>query len=195
MRFKAILVVAALASSGFAVALPVRACGNCSSFDERVLAPRAADIAERPRSYYVEFVGRSSADFGHSFVRLGIVTTSGQSRRIMDFGLYPADASGGKLAALFGTRAAVGYSTRDVRDRPAVVVRAYVDTETHRYWAGSIGRLSRIFPRFEVLHVNCNNLTGYVARKLGLRVPANTVQRGDDFVAELKALNMPASRR
>ena len=186
VRWLSVLVlVAAMVIGPTAAAASVDLVGG----QDRVQAPRIVDASAAVAAHFVEFAARSSTTFGHSYVQIGTIGSSGVSRRSVVFGFYPRTGADDALSVLSGTPGAIGFTRRDLAEAPSVRYRVTITAPDHHRLIGAVGHWRQTWRHFDLVRRNCNHLTGHVARGLGLAVPADAAQSPEAFVRELEALN------
>ncbi len=157
-----------------------------------VKAPIISPTQKPVSHYYIEFRARYGPGTitGHLHTRTVAVFKSGKRKLTSLFGLY---AIGGVLtypATFVGTRGMVGYTYNDLHVRPVERYRIRISKAMHSRVLKAARYYSMNLRWFGLFHTNCNYLAGRVARLIGLRTPTNLTQLPDDYLRQLKALNM-----
>jgi len=155
--------------------------------------PRIAWSTSDARSFYVEFRARDEAGgFGHSYVTLGIVDSSGQLRQTVVAGFMPSRMRD-DFWSQFGIPVAgvVGVSRSDLVRRPDVRLRIAISKANYYRIVGRILEMRRTWTTYELLLINCNSFVSEVASAAGLRTPLLAARFPVAYVSELRTLNSP----
>jgi len=178
--------------SSLVMLLPAGAGAGGSTYEPtyppRINAVTTADA----RSFYVEFRARDDSAFGHSYVTLGIIDTSGQLRETVVAGFMPKTADDDRWSK-FGipVTGSVGVSRSDFVRRPNARFRVTINRVTYFRLVHKVRALRNAWTTYELLLRNCNNFLGEIASSVGLRTPIVTAQYSVHYVTDLRALNSP----
>ena len=155
--------------------------------------PRIAWSTSDARSFYVEFRARDEAGgFGHSYVTLGIVDSSGRVRQTVVAGFMPSGVRDDYWSQ-FGIPVAgvVGVGRSDLVRRPDVRLRIAISKANYYRIVGRILEMRRTWTTYELLLINCNSFVSEVASAAGLRTPLLAARFPVAYVSELRTLNSP----
>lgn len=141
--------------------------------------------------YFLEFRGRPSENFGHSYVIARKVGRNGRGVASRMAGFGPMRGSSG-IDTLFGVRGALRIYSEDRRIRPTQRFVVRVSRRAYIRAMAAIAYTSRRPGMFYLLDRNCNSFVGNVARAAGIRAPDADGIMPEDYVARLRALNIRA---
>ena len=173
------------------VLIPSSAADAGSTNYEPTYPPRIVAPAKDARSFYAEFRARNEAGgFGHSYVTLGIVNSSGEVRQTVVAGFMPLNMIDDYWSQ-FGipVTGMVGVVRSDLVRRPDSRFRIAVNEETYYRIVSRIQEMRRTWSTYELLLRNCNNFASEVASTAGLRTPLLAAQLPVAYVTELRTLN------
>src|SRR5262245_22432291 len=160
---------------------------------EPPLPPRIAWVTTDASSFYVEFRARDQAGkFGHAYVTLGIVHSSGQVQQTVVAGFMPSGMRD-DFGSQFGIPVAgvVGVTRSDLVRRPDVRLRISISKANYYRIVSRIVEMRRTWTTYELLLINCNNFVSEVASAAGLRTPLLAARFPVAYVSELRTLNSP----
>ena len=175
---------------GLTMLLPCAAGAGGSNY-EPTYPVRIAAVTTQVRSYYAEFRARHEAGgFGHSYVVLGTVSATGETRETVVAGYMPKSADDDHWGQ-FGipVTGLVAVVRSDFTRRPDARLRITVSKARYYQVVSKVISLRRTWTTYELLIRNCNSFTGEVARAAGLRTPMLTAQLPVRYIEELRTLN------
>jgi len=142
-------------------------------------------------AFYAEFRGRNEASgFGHSYIVLGIVDSTGETRQTVVAGFLPRSADDDRWSKIgVPVTGLVGVARSDFTRRPDVRFRIALSRARYYRVVAKVYDLSRTWTTYELLLRNCNNFVSEVADEAGLRTPILTAQLPVWYIGELRALN------
>jgi len=155
--------------------------------------PRIVWATTDARSFYVEFRARSeTGGFGHAYVTLGMVDSSGQLQQTVAAGFMPQGMRDDFLSQ-FGVPVAgvVGVVRADLVRRPDVRLRIAISKASYYRIVSRILEMRRTWTTYELLLINCNTFVSEIASTAGLRTPVLVAQFPVAYVSELRSLNSP----
>ena len=164
---------------------------------EPTYPPRIIAITADARSFHLEFRARNEVGgFGHSYVTLGTVDTSGQRHQTLVVGFMPRSADDDYWSK-FGlpVSGTVGVTRSDLLRRPDARFRIAINEPTYLRLVSKVRNLRRTWTQYELVVHNCNNFVSEIASSIGLRAPLITAQYPVGYVTELHALNAPLISR
>jgi hypothetical protein len=173
--------------------LPVSDVGAGNTNYEPPLPPRIVWATTDARSFYVEFRARSeTGGFGHAYVTLGTIDSSGQLQQTVVAGFMPRGMRDDFLSQ-FGVPVAgvVGVVRTDLVRRPDVRLRIAISKANYYRIVSRILEARRTWTTYELLLVNCNTFVSEIASIAGLRTPVLVAQFPIAYVSELRSLNSP----
>src|SRR6476660_155295 len=142
-------------------------------------------------AFYVEFRARDEADgFGHSYVTLGSIDTSGGMHQTVVVGFVPKSADDDRWSK-FGlpVTGLVGATRSDFASRPRVRFRVVISRTQYFRVLQEIRNRRRTWTTYELVLRNCNNFAGQIAITVGLHAPMLTIQYPVRYMGELRTLN------
>jgi len=153
-----------------------------------------ARIAAAPadaRSFFVEFRARKElGGFGHSYLLLGSIDSSGVARVTVIAGFMPKGPDDDRWSRLgLPVNGIVGVTRSDLIGQPVARIRLTVNEATYHRLVAQVQSLRRTWGTYEVLLRNCNNFVGEVAGAGGLRAPLLSAQFPVMYIEELRRLN------
>src|SRR6516225_5930776 len=174
-------------------AFPASDVGAGTTNYEPPFPPRIVWATTDARSYYAEFRARSErVGFGHAYVTLGIIDSSGQLQQTVVAGFMPRGMRDDVLSQ-FGVpvTGVVGVVRTDLVRRPAVRFRIAISRANYYRIVGRILEMRRTWTTYELLLINCNTFVSEIASTAGLRTPVLVAQFPIAYVSELRRLNSP----
>ena len=158
---------------------------------ERTHPPLILPASPEATAFYVEFRARDEADgFGHSYVTLGSIDTSGRMHQTVVVGFVPKSADDDHWSK-FGlpVTGLVGATRSDFARRPRVRFRVVISRTQYFRVLQEIRNLRRTWATYQLLLRNCNSFAGQIAVTIGLHAPTLTAQYPIHYMAELRTLN------
>jgi hypothetical protein len=158
---------------------------------ERAHPPRMLAASAQATAFYVEFRAREEAGgYGHSYVTLGEIDTSGGTRQTIVAGFLPDGADSDRWSKVgLPVAGTVGVTRSDIAGRHHARFRVSISRAQYFHVVRAIHRLRRTWTRYELLLRNCNGFVSQIAGSVGLRTPMVTAQYPVRYVAELRSLN------
>jgi len=174
-----------------AVLLLCQAVRTASADYERAYPPRMLAASAEATAFYIEFRARDEAGgYGHSYVTLGEVDTSGGTRQTIVAGFLPDGADADRWGKVgLPVAGAVGVTRSDLAGRHHARFRVSISRTQYFRVVRTIHHLRRTWRRYELLLRNCNSFAGQIAGSIGLRTPMVTAQYPVRYVAELRNIN------
>jgi hypothetical protein len=173
--------------------LPASEVGAGTTNYEPPFPPRVVWAIGDARSFYAEFRARSEAGgFGHAYVTLGMIDSSGQLQQTVVAGFMPRRMRDDVLSQ-FGlpVEGVVGVVRTDLVRRPAVRFRIAISSANYYRLVSRILEMRRTWTTYQLLLVNCNTFVSEIASTAGLRTPLLVAQFPIAYVSELRSLNTP----
>jgi len=173
--------------------VPASDVGAGTTNYEPPFPPRIIWATTDARSFYVEFRARSErGGFGHAYVTLGMIDSSGQLQQTAIAGFMPRGMRDDVLSQ-FGVPVAgvVGVVRTDLVRRPAVRFRIAISRANYYRIVSRILEMRKTWTTYELLLVNCNTFVSEIASTVGLRTPLLVAQFPIAYVSELRSLNSP----
>jgi hypothetical protein len=158
---------------------------------ERTHPPLILPASLEATSFYVEFRARDEADgFGHSYVTLGSIDTSGRMHQTVVVGFLPKSADDDRWSnSGLPVTGLVGATRSDFARRPRVRFRVVISRTQYFRVLQEIRNLRRT--TYQLVLRNCNSFAGQIAVTIGLHAPMLTAQYPVRYMSELQALNSP----
>jgi hypothetical protein len=159
--------------------------------------PRIIAITADARSFYLEFRARNEVGgFGHSYITLGTVDASGQTRQTVVVGFMPRSADD-DYQSKFGlpVTGMLGVTRSDLLRRPDARFRIAVNEAMYLRLVSKVRSLRRTWTQYELVVHNCNSFVSEIASSVGLRTPLITAQYPVGYVTELRTFNAPLISR
>ena len=174
--------------------LPASDVGAGTTNYDLPLPPRIALATTDARSFYAEFrARRETGGFGHAYVILGMVDSSGRLQQTVVAGFMPRGMRD-DFFSQFGVPVAgvVGVVRTDLVRRPDDV-RLWIAISKANYYriVSRILEMRRTWTTYELLLFNCNTFVSEIANTAGLRTPILVAQFPIAYVSELRSLNSP----
>lgn len=175
---------------GLIAALHATAHAGDSGYEPTHLARIAAAPADA-RSFFVEFRARKEVGgFGHSYLLLGSINSSGVARVTVIAGFMPKGLDDDRWSRLgLPVNGIVGVTRSDLVRKPVARIRLNVNEATYHRFVAQVLSLRKTWGTYEVLLRNCNSFVGEVASAGGLRVPILSAQLPVMYIEELRQLN------
>jgi hypothetical protein len=173
--------------------LPSSNVGAGTTSYERPLPPRIVWATADARLFYAEFRARSETDgFGHAYVTLGMIDSSGQLQQTVVAGFMPRGMRDDSMSQFaVPVAGVVGVVRADLVRRPAVRFRIAISKANYYRILNRILEMRRTWTTYELLLVNCNTFVSEIASTAGLRTPLLVAQFPIAYVSELRSLNSP----
>ena len=174
-----------------AVLLSCQAVPTASAEYEPTYAPRMLAISAAATAFYIEFRAREEAGgYGHSYVTLGEIETSGAARQTVVAGFLPDGADSDRWSKVgVPVAGAVGITRSDIAGRHHARFRVPISRAQYVRAVRKIHHLRRTWRTYELLLRNCNSFASEIAGAVGLRTPGVTAQFPVRYVTELRSLN------
>jgi hypothetical protein len=159
------------------------------------------DLSARrtPTRYFVEFRGRSAANYGHLYVMYGVVNGRGEIVESKIAGLHPAgDAENCYNCSLFNwtvghvifVPSETGASDGDLEEKYVTArYRVWVNRSEYLALARYIEKFRARAPLWNALWKNCVGFGRDVATFMRLKIPPFIWMEPEDFVDALRRLN------
>jgi hypothetical protein len=159
--------------------------------------PQVTGLPAGAHGFYAEFRGRSEDDgFGHAYIVLGALDAAGNRVDTAVFGFVPKGPEDQRWSGIaVPVEGLVGVSRSDFTQRPDVSFRVPIRRANYQRLVRDLRGLQADWRVYALVGQNCNDLVGTVAHSLGLQIPLNGLQLPANYVAELKAINMPAAAK
>ena len=182
------------AKFGLTIGLMAALHGTGHAGDSGYEPTHPARIAAAPadaRSFFIEFRARREVGgFGHSYVLLGTVDSSGATRVTVIAGFMPKGADDDRRSRLgLPVNGLVGVTRSDLIQQPVARVRMSVNEATYYRLVAQVQSLRKTWGTYEVLLRNCNSFVGEVASAAGLMAPFLSAQFPVMYIEELRRLN------
>jgi len=160
---------------------------------ERTHPPLILPASPEATTFYVEFRAREEADgFGHSYVTLGSIDTSGGMHQTVVVGFLPKSADDDRWSKVgLPVMGLVGATQSDFARRPRIRFRVVISRTQYFRVLQEIRNLRRTWTTYQLLLRNCNSFAGQIAVTIGLQAPMLTAQYPVRYMSELLVLNSP----
>ena len=82
----------------------------------------------------------------------------------------------------------------DGKHPPSAIYRYYLNARSYERLVGTVARMRKARPAWDLLFFNCNAFTAKVARSIGLRAPSSLILP-NHFIRRLYLMNGPPETR
>lgn len=159
------------------------------------------DAQSAAKVHFVEFRSRYALSYGHTFLVHGRFNSEGEIGALTAdrvAGLHPAGAGPELWTAghVVFVPSETGPSDGDLEEKyVSARFRVMLSEAEYKKVQAHIRYKQAHSPLWHAVMYNCNAWVGEVARYMGLRAPANTVQYPADYINALRSLNTVQSTR
>jgi hypothetical protein len=162
----------------------------------------AQSISERkkPRTtdrYFIEFRSRYALSYGHTYATFGRLNARGDIVESEVAGLHPAGDSPvpWMIGHVIPVPSETGPSDGDFEEKyVSARYRVNLNEAEYNKVVASIKHLQASSPLWNAVVYNCNAFVADIARSMGLKTPASTLQYPADFINSLRAMNSGHAR-
>jgi hypothetical protein len=156
-------------------------------------APKAAKLA---KPYFIEFRARNAQSYGHTFTIFGRLNAQGKIITSQVAGLHPFTESSipWMIGHLILVPSETGASDGDTEDQYVMArFRVLLNADEYKKATAFIKQLQDKSPSWHAVLYNCNAFVGDIADFMGLKTPASTLSKPQEYIDRLRDLNIGRS--
>lgn len=157
-------------------------------------APKTAQKPAKP--YFIEFRARNAQSYGHTFSIFGRLNAQGKIITSQVAGLHPFTESPipWMIGHLILVPSETGASDGDTEDQYVLArFRVLLSADEYKKTTAFIKQLRDKSPSWHAVLYNCNAFVGDIADFMGLKTPASTLSKPQEYIDSLRDLNIGRS--